>query len=130
MLRYARGVDRKDFALVASCFTEDAQVAYGSVYTGDRAGLLAFLGEVLPAFRATMHFLGNHAAEIRGDVASAETYALAHHVLAAPGKERDLMVVAVRYLDELVRDGDVWRIRRRVVPFEWQRLDQGVVAPR
>jgi hypothetical protein len=29
----------------------------------------------------------------------------------------------VRYLDELIRAGDTWRIRQRVVKMEWERTE-------
>jgi hypothetical protein len=130
MLRYASAVDRKDYERLASCFTKNAEVEYGSVYRGNPAGLIAFLREALAGFDPTMHFLGNHTCEIRGDEASAETYAIAYHRLSVPGHENDLLMAAVRYLDELVCEDGTWKIARRIVPFEWLRRDAGVLEPR
>jgi len=116
LLRYARGVDRRDLTVVAACFTPDA--AYqGALGAGTIAEALARLGEAMARYTSTLHVIGNQTIELEGDAAHSETYCLAHHVLA-DGRHRE---VAVRYLDDLVRDRDTWRIRRRVVAREWER---------
>jgi ketosteroid isomerase-like protein len=116
LLRYARGVDRRDFDLVASCFTPDA--AYeGSLARGTIRDALAALGDAMARYISTLHLLGNQLIEIDGDRARSETYALAHHRLL----DGALRVIAVRYVDELIRDGTRWHIRRRTVHHEWQR---------
>ena len=116
LLRYARGVDRRDLVTVASCFTPGA--AYdGALGRGTIADALPRLGEAMARYTCTLHFLGNQTIELTGDTAHSETYCLAHHVLP-DGHHRE---VAVRYLDDLVRDGGTWRISRRVVAREWER---------
>ena len=108
LLRYARGVDRKDLALVAACFTPDA--AY--------EGALARLIERMAVWETTMHVMANQLIELAGDQAHSETYAVAYH--RAPGGRE--LVVGVRYLDDLVRrDDGRWLIARRVVATDWQR---------
>ncbi len=124
LLRYARGVDRRDLALVASCFRPDA--AYeGTLGHGTVADALAALGPAMARYARTLHVLGNQTIELAGDSAESETYALAHHVLV-DGRHR---VVAIRYCDHLVRDGETWRIARRVVHREWERTDAAPEAP-
>ena len=121
LLRYARGVDRRDLDLVASCFMPDASYE-GALARGTIADALARLGDRLARYDGTMHFVGNQLIEIRGDTASSETYVVAYHRLANEGAAR-LFTVGVRYLDELVRDGEQWRIRRRIVRTDWQRTE-------
>lgn len=122
MLRYARGVDRKDLDLVASCFLPDA--AYeGALAHGTITEALARLRTSMARYESTMHFVGNQLIEISGDSAQSETYAVAYHRLTE-GNVTQLFAVGVRYLDELVRAGEQWRIRRRVVKTEWQRTDE------
>jgi ketosteroid isomerase-like protein len=118
LLRYAQGVDRRDLAQVASCFTPDAAYA-GALGTGSIGDALAQLAAVLPKYVRTLHFLGNHSITIAGDTARSETYALAHHLLP-DGRQR---VVAIRYLDDLVRGPDGWQIARRNVAREWERTE-------
>jgi 3-phenylpropionate/cinnamic acid dioxygenase small subunit len=121
MLRYARGVDRRDLDLVAACFLPDASYE-GALASGTIAEALIRLRDRMARYDSTMHFIGNQLIEINGDTASSETYAVAYHRLIDQGNAK-LFTVGVRYLDELVRDGNSWRIRRRVVKMEWQRSD-------
>jgi hypothetical protein len=118
LLRYARGVDRRDLDLVASCFTRDARYE-GSLARGSIVDALAALRVAFTRYASTLHFLGNQLIELDGDVARSETYALAHHVLP----EGELRVVAVRYVDELVRRPTGWLIERRVAHREWERIE-------
>ena len=121
LLRYARGVDRGDLELVASCFTPDASYE-GALASGTIADALDRLRDAMARYDGTMHFVGNQLIEIDGDTASSETYAVAYHRLTESGEVK-LFTVGVRYLDELTRAGDEWRIRARVVKMEWQRTD-------
>jgi 3-phenylpropionate/cinnamic acid dioxygenase small subunit len=124
LLRYARGVDRRDLALVASCFTADA--AYdGTLARGLIGDALAQLPRAFARYESSTHFVGNQLITLDGDQASSETYTIAYHRLTgAPRRDR---TVAVRYEDDLVRTTDGWRIRRRVVRLDWERTD--VVEP-
>jgi len=121
LLRYARGVDRRDLDLVAACFTADASYE-GALARGTIADALDTLRNRMARYDSTMHFIGNQLVEITGDTASSETYAVAYHRLTEAGIAK-LFTVGVRYVDELVRCGDCWRIRRRVVTTEWQRTE-------
>lgn len=121
LLRYARGVDRRDLDLVAACFTPDASYE-SALASGTIADALARLRDRMARYEATMHFIGNQLVEISGDTASSETYAVAYHRLTDAGIPT-LFSVGVRYLDELVRSGECWRIRHRVVKTEWQRTE-------
>jgi 3-phenylpropionate/cinnamic acid dioxygenase small subunit len=121
LVRYARGVDRRDLALVASCFTPDA--AYeGSLGNGTIDIALGALRERMPRYHSTMHLLTNHLIELHGDRATSETYALVYHRLEGEDEDEDF-VVGVRYLDDLSRQPDGWRIVRRRTAMEFQRWD-------
>jgi len=112
VMRYARAVDRRDFAGVAACFTPDA--AYqGQLSRTGIAEALARLEAGLARWDVTQHLMGNQLVELDGDRARCETYALASHVSGDGGARREL-TVAVIYEDELVRTPDGWRIAGRV----------------
>jgi SnoaL-like domain len=121
LLRYARGVDRRDLPLVASCFTPDASYD-GILGKGGVVDALAALGRAMARYEGTMHFLGNQTIELAGDRARSETYCVAHH-RPSSAEGSGSRVVAVRYLDELVRVGGGWLICARVVKREWERGD-------
>jgi 3-phenylpropionate/cinnamic acid dioxygenase small subunit len=119
--RYAVAVDRKDWPAVRACFTAAATCDY-AWFRGDLDTVMGHIERGLAQFQTTMHLVGTHVAEITGDTATAETYAVCHHRLARAEGTAD-RVVGMRYLDGLVRTPAGWRIRHRDVVVDWQRLD-------
>jgi hypothetical protein len=121
--RYCRGIDRRQYELVRSCYHPDAMDNHGD-YVGGVDGFIDYIQANLPRFVRTMHFLGNILIEVDGTEARGEAYTLALHHLRASGSkpERDF-VVALRYVDDFeLRHGE-WRIANRVCVFEWTRMD-------
>ncbi len=127
LLRYARGVDRRDFDLVASCFMRDA--AYeGALAHGRIEDALAALPARMARYASTMHFMGNQLIELAGDTATSETYTVAYHRLRAGNGQAD-RTLGLRYLDDFIRDGAQWRICKRVVKVDWERTDPVLPPP-
>jgi ketosteroid isomerase-like protein len=125
--RYFRGVDRKEWDLVRSCYHPDALDEHGPLFSGPATGFVDWVsGWIDERFSVTMHIGGQSLIELDGDVAHGETYANAMHRTHpdADGVELDL-VVAARLLDRFERrDGGRWAIaHRRLVP-DWTRLDR------
>ena len=118
---YARGVDRKDIALVASCFAPDCTYD-GSLGRTTARDALARLEERWGQYDATMHFMGNCLIDLDGDTARSETYCVAYHRRRVDGAQKDF-TVAVRYCDEMTRLDGHWRIRHRQVVTVWTRDD-------
>ena len=124
LVRYCRGVDRRDVDWIRSAYHPDAYDDHGA-YQGDLDGFLAFVArEVWSRFRTTMHKLGQALIELEGDVASAETYAICHHVIAEDGRDVADSVMGIRYLDRFERREGEWRIARRELRWEWIRTDR------
>jgi hypothetical protein len=113
---YARGVDRRDWGLVRSCFTDDCFVE-GSRAAAPIEEYLADLRPGVEHFPTTMHFMGNQLVEVAGDEGRVETYAVAFHWAAEQAGADDPanLVVGVRYHDSVVRTGAGWLIARRHV---------------
>ena len=127
ILRYARGVDRLDFDLVRSCYHPDAYDDHGS-FTGGVEEFIAMCERFLPKWTATQHFMGNMLIEVDGDLARAETYAVAYHRRESDDGTGKDDVFGIRYVDRFERrDGD-WRIGHRVVATEWRRVEPVVHA--
>jgi hypothetical protein len=138
MYRYTRGMDRRDWDLVRSCFHDGAHDDHGT-YAGDAEG---FIQSAIPRHEKvemSMHFLGNMLIELDGDRAAVETYCIAQQrytadaapelvrvfgegAALADGPDRDQpvhMTIWCRYLDEFEwRAGTGWRIARRVVAYD------------
>jgi 3-phenylpropionate/cinnamic acid dioxygenase small subunit len=119
MLRYARGVDDRDWEQVTGCFAPDAYVA-GTGHSGERDEYLATLVTGVSRYGVTMHSIANQVVEVDGDSASSETDLVARHFADDEGKEESL-VMGVRYHDRLRRDGERWVITRRDVRRLWSR---------
>jgi hypothetical protein len=110
LLRYARGVDARDLALVRSCFVPGA--AYrGALATGTIGDALDALPAAMARYTATRHSITAQSWEIDGDTARSSTDCTAQHWLPEGG----CRTVSVRYHDELVRGPGGWRITRRDV---------------
>ncbi|MDV8071004.1 nuclear transport factor 2 family protein [Rhodococcus sp. IEGM 1366] len=121
---YTRGIDRRDWDLVRSCFADDAYVA-GSRDTAAFADYFPTLRTGVEYFPSTMHFVGNQIAEVNNDAKSGwvETYAVAYHWRGdSPGAEHpENLVMGVRYQDEIAEFSGRWLITRRTVSADWYR---------
>ncbi|MDG2111538.1 MAG: nuclear transport factor 2 family protein [Actinomycetota bacterium] len=121
--RYARGVDRLDFDLVAACYHPDAYDDHGT-FRGSVPDFVEMCRSFLPRFVCTQHFMGNMLIEVDGDVARAETYAVAYHRKENDDGSGIDDVFGIRYVDRFEQhDGGPWLIAHRAVATEWRRVD-------
>jgi 3-phenylpropionate/cinnamic acid dioxygenase small subunit len=116
LVRYTVAIDTKDWKLLDTCFTPDAQLDYTG--TGGIAGpypeVRVWLEKALAAFPMTVHYISNSTVELDGDAARARTYVI--NPMGFPNQEGGLHIFTVGgyYVDKLVRTSDGWRIRERV----------------
>ena len=112
--REARGRDRHDAELTASCYWEEGFDEHGPVVTSARdypekanAGHAAF-------FAGNSHNITNHNCEIDGDTAYCETYVIGGLLSL---DQTNCKVAFGRYVDQLERRNGEWRIllRRSVI---------------
>jgi len=117
--RLARGTDRLDEELIASCYHDDGFDDHNA-FRGSAREFARWVVDVLPHFDATMHFIGPPYIELHGDTAHVDTYCVAHHVSKpdAAGDQTD-MILGLRYVDRFERRGGAWLIARRVCAFDW-----------
>jgi hypothetical protein len=118
---YARGMDRRDPALIASICTPDAHFksAVAEYHSRDEF-LQSMAPERLSVYKSSMHFVGNQLVDLDGDRASAETYVIAHWRYDRDGAEQEY-VMGIRYRDQLVRQAGRWLIKDRVMHHDWFR---------
>ncbi|GAY11850.1 nuclear transport factor 2 family protein [Pseudonocardia sp. N23] len=117
LLRYCRGVDRGDLALLRSVYHPDATDDHGMFRGNGHEFAEWILGRPGRDDLVTQHHLTNVVIEVDGDVARAETYFAAVH--RRPGPPVSVGQFGGRYVDRLARRDGVWRIAERVVVHDW-----------
>lgn len=111
LLRYATGIDRRDWVLFRTVFTDDCELDYGEigVWKGVDA-VTDFMEQVHAMAGHTMHRMSNQVTTVDGDTAEARTYVDA---LIMAGDNKSGVNGIGFYDDEIVRTADGWRIARR-----------------
>lgn len=132
LLRYCRGVDRGDKALVASAYHDDGYDDHGTFKGLGRD----FAGHIVDRMDTTgtvgMHQITNSYVEVDGDKAVGETYFIAVNpegpdMVKTPG----VRFVYGRYFDRFEKRAGEWKIARRQVLIDWaQPNDDGTPWPR
>jgi SnoaL-like domain len=125
VLRYCRGVDRMDLAMVRSCYHPDADDHHGN-FAGGVDQALRWVWEVLATYSSTVHLVANMLVEIDPDApdrARCESYGIALHFDGGEGGRRG-QSIGFRWIDDLeqrVSAGGMieWRFSRRVATTEW-----------
>ena len=126
VLRYCRGIDRRQFDIVRECYHPDAHDEHGD-FTGTVDAFIVHAATALDAFETTTHFAGNILVELNPDDshrARCEAYVTAIHRIAprgtAPARDH---VVGLRYIDDFEQRNGQWRIANRICVFDWTRTD-------
>jgi uncharacterized protein (TIGR02246 family) len=115
--RYARAVDRRDYAAFSALFTADG-VLHGPGYAMRAHGEIEKGIRLIERYESTQHCVHQQLVDVRGDTATGETYCVARHVYSRDGIARKLDM-GIRYLDEYVRSDREWRFRRRELVLDW-----------
>ena len=114
LIRYASGIDRRDWPLFRTCWTDDIEADYGQV------GHFVSVNEITDAMTAlhesmgpTYHRMSNFAIDVDGDRAVVRSYVHAV-IMLAPDDPNNWVDAVGHYDDVFVRTADGWRINRRV----------------
>jgi 3-phenylpropionate/cinnamic acid dioxygenase small subunit len=109
LVRYATGIDRRDWALFRTVFTDHCELDYGEIGTWNTVDAVAEFMQRAHATGQTLHRMTNQSIAVDGDRATARTYV--DMIMVSDNKSG---VNAVGYYDdEIVRTEDGWRIARR-----------------
>jgi len=117
LYRYCRGVDRRDPALIASVYHDDAVDQHGAWEGLGRPFAEHLVPKMDQAAPVGQHHVTNALIEVRGGAADVESYFIALH----PEAEGGHALVCGRYLDLFERRAGVWRIARRRVVIDLSR---------
>lgn len=120
LMRYARGIDPVDRALLETVYWPEASDDHGSM-SGPACDFIDWVIPLLESMEQTSHFLGNILIDLVEDDARAETYFEAYHRVPRDGGDAYDVVMGGRYLDWFQARGGEWRIRDRVVVYDWVR---------
>lgn len=111
LVRYATGIDRRDWTLFRTCFMGDCDVDYGAIgHWRSVDEITEWMEKTHAPFGHTLHRITNAAVDVDGDTACARSYVDA--VLMDLENRKGIRAVGF-YEDELVATGDGWRIARR-----------------
>lgn len=111
LVRYATGIDRRDWVAFRRCFTDDCVLDYGQIGTFDGVdAVTAFMEQSHAMAGHTMHRLSNIAIDLDGDRAVTRTYV--DGLILAADNASGVNAIGF-YDDELVRTEQGWRITRR-----------------
>ncbi|MDT5139031.1 MAG: hypothetical protein QOD58_3293 [Mycobacterium sp.] len=107
--RYATAIDSRQYSLLATVFTEDAELDYGVVgqWTG-AAEVTQFMETVHVGATHTLHRMTNQVIALDGDSGTVRTYVDALILFEGGGANP-----TGYYDDHVVRTDDGWRIARR-----------------
>jgi 3-phenylpropionate/cinnamic acid dioxygenase small subunit len=111
LVRYATGIDRRDWTLFRTCFTEDCHADYGDIGVFDGVdAITGFMQDSHAKCGHTLHRITNQAITQKAGAVVARSYVDAI-ILAADN--RSGMHAIGYYDDELVHTDDGWRIAHR-----------------
>jgi 3-phenylpropionate/cinnamic acid dioxygenase small subunit len=115
LIRYSKAIDQKDWKLLDTVFTPDAEVDYVSSggIKGSYPEARAWLEKALAIFPITVHFVTNSEVTLTGDRAAARTAVYNPMFFRNPDGTLHHFAVGAYYVDELVRTKQGWRIAKR-----------------
>jgi len=111
LVRYATGIDSRDWDLFRTCFTEDCDVDYGEI--GHWRGVdevTEWMTRTHDQVGPTLHRISNVSVARRAAGADARSYV---HAVVTMSDGSAAVHAFGRYTDELVEAAGSWRIARR-----------------
>ena len=111
LVRYASGIDGRDWELFRTCFTEDCDVDYGAI--GHWRGVdevTAWMTATHDQVGPTLHRISNVTVTSRNGGAVARSYV--HAVVTMPDGATAVHAYG-HYVDEFVESAGDWKIARR-----------------
>ena len=113
LIRYATGIDFKDWALFRTCWTDEVDIDYGDLgqFT-DADEFTTLMTRIHDGMGQTYHRISNLVIDVDGHRATARSYVHAM-LMAVPGDSSSWVDALGRYDDGLVKTSHGWRIDKR-----------------
>lgn len=130
---YCKGVDRRDWPLVRSCFAERHHHKHGP-FEGSLDDFISFASKNLDHVKVSHHSLANFIITFSDDGLSAKSevnFTAVHSIEASvtadvtfiiKGQDTDWTVLG-RYADQWVYEDGQWLIVKREASQDWQRVE-------
>ncbi len=131
-LRYATGLDSRNWALFQTCFTDEVDTDFTSVVGGkaqrvSSARWADTARRTLSGLAATQHIITNHVITVDGDKALCVAYVQAQHYL--PNDLGDsTQTMGGYYTNQFVRTQHGWRIASCKLTLTWNKGNWGIFA--
>jgi hypothetical protein len=122
-LRYATGVDTRDWPLFRSCFTDEIETDVSSAVGSPPQRIKADdwverVRRTIDGLKATQHMITNQVITLDGDEATCVAYVQArHHLPNETGGSEQVMYGY--YTNRFVRTAEGWKIRARKLTVLW-----------
>jgi hypothetical protein len=134
VIKYAVGVDRRDWDMFADCFTDPVYADFSAggmpAETVARDVLVARISAALNGFTATQHLSPNHVIEFDAsnpDRAVCHSYMFAQHLLEG-ADDGDYYLLRGSYTNHMLRTSEGWRIERILQHRSWEYGNRNAVA--
>jgi SnoaL-like protein len=113
LIRYATGIDFKDWALFRTCWTDAVDIDYGDLGRFTNADeFTTLMTQIHDGMGQTYHRISNPVIDVDGDRATARSYVFAQ-LMAIPDDPASWIDALGHYDDELARTPYGWRIGKR-----------------
>jgi 3-phenylpropionate/cinnamic acid dioxygenase small subunit len=111
LVRYAAGIDRRDWKLLRTCFTDDCVSDYGAIGKwGSGDEITEWMRRTHEPLGHTLHRITNQAVAVDGEAVTVRSYVDA--LVLAPDNLRGAQATGF-YDDVVVRTADGWKFARR-----------------
>jgi hypothetical protein len=134
VIKYAMGVDRRDWVMFAGCFTDPVHADFSAggvpAETVARDELVARISFALNGFTATQHISPNHVIEFDEndpDRAVCYSYMFAQHLIKGSGNG-EYYLLRGSYTNHMLRTADGWRIERIIQHRSWEYGNKNAVT--
>lgn len=129
-LRYAEGIDRKDWDAFRAIFLPEVRVDFSS-FTHRPANpdpipveaWVAAVRSTIDGFPATQHLIGNHRITLDGDRGTYTAYVQAQHWVDTDR----WYLVGGWYQNEVARTADGWKLASVTINQTWDAGDRGLL---